>query len=118
MFQGVELFISNIKKFKEMDTPKRKFLTFQETETLKKLIFWERELFSLPQENILYFRKRKPTKNLYFLKRKLFLYFRKQKHPKDFLCFRKWNFVIFQEALKNFSRPESKKNFLYLYFRR
>ena len=35
---------------------------------------------NLPQENFLYFRKRKPQKNfLYFLKGKLFLYFRKRK---------------------------------------
>ena len=35
------------------------------------------EPFSPPQENLLYFRKWIPSKNLlYFLKRKLFLYFR------------------------------------------
>ena len=44
--------------------------TFQETETLKKLlIFQEMELFSPPRENVSYLRKRKPRKNfLYFLK--------------------------------------------------
>ena len=49
-------------------------------------------LFSPPQENVFYFKKRKPRKKfLYFLKRKLFLYFRKRKprNSRKLLIFRK-----------------------------
>ena len=80
--------------------PRKKFLIFDETETLKRiLVFWEMELFSPPRENFLYFRKRNPRKNfLYLLKRKLFLYFRKRKTRKKSLHFRKQNFLIFQDT--------------------
>ena len=56
----MELLGSNIKKFQEMETPK-KFFIFQEMEILKKiLIFQEMKLFSSPPKNLLYFKKRKP----------------------------------------------------------
>ena len=46
IFQEMELSGSNIKKLKGTETPK-KILTFQETDSLKKLlIFWEIELLS------------------------------------------------------------------------
>ena len=51
---------------------------------LKKLhIFWEAESFSTPQEDFLYFKKRKPRKDPYISGNGTFLYFRK------------WKFFIF-----------------------
>ena len=47
----------------------------------------------LPEENFLYFKKKKPRKNLNFLKGKLFLYFRrhlqcpKNQHHIFLICF-------------------------------
>ena len=100
IFRETKLFSSNIKKFQETENPEKLSLIFQETKTLKKLlIFQETELFSLSQENLLYFRKRKPRKKfLYFLKRKIFLYFGKRKSRQNFFCFGKLNFLIFQEV--------------------
>ena len=70
-----------LKKIQETEPPPQIFLTFQETESLKKLLMHqEMKLLSPPQEYFLYFRKQKPRKNfLCFLKRKLFFYFQKQK---------------------------------------
>ena len=46
--------------------PRKNYVIFQETKTPKKLlIFRETEPFSLPPENFLYFRKRKPRKIIY-----------------------------------------------------
>ena len=78
-----------------METAKKKILIFQETKTLKELlIFQEMKLFSLPQENSLYFRKRKPYINLYFLKRKLFLYFGKRKPSFSYFSKLKYFLII------------------------
>ena len=61
LFQEMELLSSNSKKIQEMEAPKKKFLIFQGTETLKKfLIFQKIEPFSPPGENFLYFKKQKP----------------------------------------------------------
>ena len=73
-----------LKKFRKQK-PRKKFLLFQETETLEKFfIFRETEPFSSPPKKFLYFRKRKPLKNLYTSGNRTFLYFRKR----NFLMFR------------------------------
>ena len=75
---GTYFLVLILKKFRKRK-PRKKFLIFQETETLKKLlIFLETKSFSLPRENFLHFRKWKP-------RTKKFLYFPKQ------------NFLVFQE---------------------
>ena len=89
--------------------PRKKFLMFQETETIKKLlIFRETEPFSpCPKKYLiiyLYFRKQNfliflILHFLYFLKRKLFLYFLKNSPP-----------YFLASALKNFPKnPALKK---------
>ena len=66
IFQEIELFNTNIKKFHEMETPSKKLLIFQEMGTLKKLlIFREMELFSPPQEKPLILQKTKTPKKFF-----------------------------------------------------
>ena len=62
-----------------METPKQIPYITGNGNPKKLLILQEMKLFSPPQENFFYFRKREPRKKfLYSLKRKLFLYFWKR----------------------------------------
>ena len=63
------MFSSNIKKFQETETPDKKFLIFQETRTLKKLLkFREMKLCSPPREQSLILQETEAPKNVsYFL---------------------------------------------------
>ena len=88
--------LSSSKNFRKRK-PRKTFLIFQETKTLKKLlIFWEMELFDLPRENFLYFRKRRLSKISYIFSKESFSYTSRNENPeKNSLYFRKWNFFIF-----------------------
>ena len=75
IFQEMELLGSNIKKFQEMETPKKNPYISGIGNPKKASYFWEMEQST-------------PKNFLYFLKRKLLLYFWKRKPPKNF-CLRK-----------------------------
>ena len=76
-----------------METPKQIPYITGNGNPKKLLILQEMKLFSPPQENFFYFRKREPRKKfLYSLKRKLFLYFWKRE-PRN-----SEKLLIFQEV--------------------
>ena len=89
IFLVTKLSSSNTKKF--LYFLKRKlFLFFRK----RNPVLFNRSLKNIRnprRENLLYFRKQKPRKNLFFLlKRKLILYFGRRRPPKGFLYFRRY----------------------------
>ena len=87
----MEHFISNIKKFQELETPPKIPYIPGNRNPIKAFIIWEMKLFSPPQEKFLYFRKQKNRKKIINFSKESFSYISE-------------NFFIFQEAetLKNF----------------
>ena len=106
----MELLSSKIKKIQEIETLKKiPYISGNGNPKRASYISGNGTFQSTPRKFLIFQPTETSKKFLIFSQKKAVLKFQEMETSKNSLCFRKRNFLIFRETLKNFPRPKSKR---------